>query len=465
MRAKQLFKPVVGQKRLDLRFEHLRTSPVAKAAREMLNDVFRNFVDTDGNFVEQFQTTGFDSRFFELYLHAYLSRSGYQIDRHHPNPDFLITRDGITVALEATTVNASRSGAVAKFGKTIKDLTEEQRGEYGANELPIRFGSALLSKLRRRYWKMPHCSSVPFVIAIEAFHDEGSLSFSDSALATYLSGLRHSASWDEHHELIFEAEKVASHQLGDKEIPSGFFGQPETEFLSAVLFTNSGTSAKFSRMGYQSGYANDTLNIKRLGRCYNPNPSAMDSTLFSYDLDDPPFIERWGDGLVVFHNSKALRPLPRLFFDADSEWVREGNDYVPYIRGWNTYRSETLVNHVGKLKKRIPKIMIMHGPQMVEAIDEERFHLLNPSARSSPKLDETGWFADQSEGFLGLVFKNAKSRWSFVVFARDEYFLFRPIGRKSGYRMRVLACEGVQFAILNYLLRPQRIFPRDKKKS
>jgi len=374
----------------------------------MLDDIFQDFIDPDGNFLEQFQTSGFDARFFELYLHAYFSRSGYQTDRSHPNPDFLVTRDGLTVAVEATTVNASMSGVVAKAGSKIAELTEEERREYALNELPIRFGSVLLSKLKARYWDLPHCTGLAFVIAVEAFHDQGSLGFSDNSLAGYLAGLRYSAHRGDDGKLIFESEQVETHRLGDKTIPSGFFDQPETEHVSAILFTNSGTSAKFSRMGYHSGYGNDTLNIKRYGYSYNPNPNAMDPTLISYDLDDPPTVEQWGQGLVVLHNPNALRPIPSSFFDADAQWKFENGDYVPYIRDWHMYRSETLINHLGKMKQKIPKVLMAHGPQAVEAIDRDRFHELCPRLHSRVSGQEDGWFADHSDAFLGLVTKDGK---------------------------------------------------------
>lgn len=71
----------------------------------MINEIFGEFDDPEGNFVEQFQTGAFDARIFELYLFAYLTRSGYRVQRNHAQPDFIATRDGITVAIEATTVN------------------------------------------------------------------------------------------------------------------------------------------------------------------------------------------------------------------------------------------------------------------------------------------------------------------------------------------------------------------------
>jgi hypothetical protein len=465
--AKTLFDPVTGRGKRNAWFEHLRTSPNAEAARRMLDDVFQDFTDPDGNFLEQFQTTGFDARFFELYLHAYFSRSGYRVDRSHSNPDFIVTRDAVTVAVEATTVNASVSGAVARFGTKIADLTEEERKEYTANELPIRFGSPLLSKLKLRYWQLPQCANLPFVIAIEAFHDEGSLGFSDNSLASYLYGLRHSARWDNTGELVIQAEKILGHHLGDKKIPSGFFHQPETEFVSAILFTNSATSAKFSRMGYQSGYGNDTLDIKRFGRSHNFDPNAMDSTLFSYDLDDAPNVEGWEQGLVVLHNPNAVRPLPDEFFKSDAQWRLEDGVCAPYLTGrFHPYQSETLITHLGNIKRKIPGGLRGLGPQAVGAMSRESFHDLCPNIPSRVIGEEDGWFSDHSDAFLGLVLKeHDKKTWKWLVFARSPYFDFYPIARGSRYRMRLLAVDAVQHEIMKLVLQSQRIFPRKPRRK
>ena len=151
------------------------TAENACCVRGMLEDVYLDFDDPDGNFLEQFQTTGFDARFFEIYLFAYFSRSGYKVDRSHPNPDFLVTRGSLAAAVEATTVNPSTSGVLKSHGKSIASLSPAEMRDYMHNQLAIRFGSPLFSKLGKRYWELPHCRDIPFVLAIEAFHDENSL--------------------------------------------------------------------------------------------------------------------------------------------------------------------------------------------------------------------------------------------------------------------------------------------------
>ena len=46
------------------------------------------FEDVDRNFIQQFQSDGFDARIWELYLYALLNELGYGLDRAHAAPDF-----------------------------------------------------------------------------------------------------------------------------------------------------------------------------------------------------------------------------------------------------------------------------------------------------------------------------------------------------------------------------------------
>ena len=278
-----------------------------------MDQVYQDFEDPDGNFLEQFQTTGFDARLFELYLFAYFSNSGFEVDRTHASPDFVVTRDGVTVSVEATTVNPSQGNLFA--GESLpSSLDPRELARFQNEELPIRFGSPLFSKLKNRYWEMEHSKGRPLIIAIQAFFNEESLTLADSGLTQYLYGQRTTAGWTHEGNLAINTDAVESHTLGDKTIPSNFFEQPDTEYVSAVVFTNSGTHAKFTRMGYQQGFGTEHFHISRSGYCYNPDPDAMDPTYFEYDLAEPPLVESWGQGLVGNHNPNALFPLPRYYF-------------------------------------------------------------------------------------------------------------------------------------------------------
>lgn len=95
------------------------------------------------------------------------------------------------------------------------------------------------------------------------------------------------------------------------------------EHISAVIFSNTGTVGKFTRMGF-SRFGNPDSSIARIGALRNPDPEIRHATAFAYDLRQPMIDERWTDGLVVMHNPNALTPLPmRAFSGVAQVWLDE----------------------------------------------------------------------------------------------------------------------------------------------
>lgn len=150
----------------------------------MLEQAFAAMVDADGNFVEQLQTSGFDSRIWELYLSQYFGSAGFDVERLE-RPDFLVEREGLEIAVEATTSNPTQPQAIEP------DLETEDGLRWVIEQyLPVKYGSSLYSKLRDRHWEEDAVQGRPFVLAIQSFAFEGSLSFSLSSLGLYLYGRR-----------------------------------------------------------------------------------------------------------------------------------------------------------------------------------------------------------------------------------------------------------------------------------
>lgn len=89
----------------------------------MMQRVYEQLGDRDGNFREQFQTTGFDARTWELYLFAALTNAGYELDRTHAVPDFVLHGHGRSWAVEATTANPGPGSAL----QAPDDPRERQR--------------------------------------------------------------------------------------------------------------------------------------------------------------------------------------------------------------------------------------------------------------------------------------------------------------------------------------------------
>lgn len=269
----------------------------------MLQRAFDAMGPRDPNFVEQFQTTGFDQRVNELYMFEAFRSAGLNPTFEHEAPDFMLDGHGSRWAVEATTANPSEGGAPQPLPED-----EDELRDFLENEVPIRFGSALLSKLKREYWNLPHLEGMPLVLAVQSFALDDLHQVNDTSLISYLYGLRTSGSIGADGTLEVEAREIHEH-VGSKEIPSGFFKLPGAENVAAILWTNSGTVGKFLRMGFQEGVNPDGLvAMLRTGNRLDPDPNAAVPARFTYEVGTR--WEHWYEGLVLAHNPDAVNPLP-----------------------------------------------------------------------------------------------------------------------------------------------------------
>ena len=457
-----LFEPAVAVEKLGANFNAVRLSPGHAAARQMMDSAFEAFDDADGNFLQQFQTSGFDARLFELYLFAYFSRSGFLVDRAQGRPDFVVSRNGAKVAVEATTVNPSTSGALSRFGRAVSALSEDEMREYRRHELPIRFGGPLSSKLSKRYWTLEHCRDLPFVIAIEAFHDKDSLALSDSALAAFLYGVEQTGGFLSTGQLSLGTTTIDDHRIPTKTIASSFFQQADAEHLSAVVFTNAGTTGKFSRMAWLHGLGDHNCALIRRGYCFDPHPEALDPAYFEYSVSNPPHVETWGEGLVVLHNPGALHPLPRAFFPGAVETRFVDGTMPTEYTGWHPI-SSTTNTLVFESPDEIEKKSFLAGmPLCIGALSRRAFEEIVgfTTGPQNPLGDEQGWYADDTHAFLGTVIHDKiDGDWAWVILARDEFFRFRAIAAESSLPTRLVARVELQHRMADLVRKQQRIFP------
>lgn len=327
-------------------FRALQSSPRNKSTRRLMNDAFNRLVEKDGNFIEQFQTTGFNNRTFELYVSELLHSEGFSFEGREPQPDFCVTKDGVNLSIECTTANPTDDG---KAGFHVYEATNEKDIDLEGlrarqeNEVPIKIAGALRNKLLHRvnkktdpkaYWELPHVAGNAFVLAIQTFHEHGSLGFSNAGVVRYLYGISQSPSWDEAGNLMFNTKEVREHTYGERVIPAGFFDLPDSENVSAVLWTNAGTVAKFTRMALAGPYPDEDVTMLRFGSTFDFDPNAHAPLPFAYIVGDPGTPEEtWGQEANLFHNPKARHPVPRGLFDTvtDSQYV-EGQ-YSDLIKG------------------------------------------------------------------------------------------------------------------------------------
>jgi hypothetical protein len=295
------FRPVVPNNRLSHVFRELsftKRHPASRLIEEMMNW----YQDVDGNFVEQFQTTGTDARIWELYLYATFVELGYAMDERYYAPDFYCRRGSINFFVEATTINPSADGPI------VTDLTQE---EYLYNYVPIKFGSALFTKLKKEYWNLDHVKGLPFLLAIQDFHAPQSMAWTAYALPEFLYGVRQTIQVNADGTVTGIAEPLDSFNVGKKQVPAGFFHQPGTEHVSAVLANPGGTLAKFDRMAYLAGFGRNVVSITRAGLCHR---RAGELEEFAVKVSSGNYEETWTEGLSVYHNPNAVIPL-------DPKWI------------------------------------------------------------------------------------------------------------------------------------------------
>ena len=314
-------------------FQFLKTSARHKSTRQMMNDSFARFIEKDGNFVEQFQTTGFNTRTFELYVSELLHSEGFAFNAAEPQPDFCVAKNGVQLAIECTTANPTDDGKGAlNVYKPINDKDRDLEGLKARqeNEVPIRIAGALRNKLRHQlnkkkdpkaYWELPHVIGNPFVLAIQTFHEHGALGFSNAPVVRYLYGIEQTPTWDESGNLVIKTEQVHEHTHDGRVIPSGFFNQPDAENVSAVLWTNAGTVAKFSRMALSGPYPDEDMTYLRFGSMFDFDPNANAPLPFAYIVGDPDTpVETWGQEANLFHNPNAKYPIANDLFGAVTDF-------------------------------------------------------------------------------------------------------------------------------------------------
>jgi hypothetical protein len=336
-----VFRPAVPVGQLSETFLRVASEEGFSPAKELIESAMPYYEDVDGNFVEQFQTTAFDARFWELYLFSMLTEQGFTFDRSFHAPDFFCVSMKDKLFVEAVTVNPTTEGGIIKEPEIPED-----RGafiKYYREYMPIKWGSALTSKLKKQYWKLEHVRSNPIVLAIQDFHVPRAMTFLSHSISSYLYGIDFTALYDQAGNLTVNSIPRTQHTWGSKTIESGFFNLPESEHISAVITNPTATISKFNRMAYIAGFGSRSIKMICVGSCHNHDPNAVVATRFKMDVNSPKYSETWGQGVNVFHNPHAKLPLDDSFIPAAAHhWLREGS-FRSLIPDFHPYQSETFI--------------------------------------------------------------------------------------------------------------------------
>lgn len=328
-----LFTPIVPLEKQHANF--VRTCiPYRIGEREVVQGWAAGFPDRDNKFVHEFQTS-FNSSFWEVYLHALFREYGFSMDWSHASPDFHLATPHDGVIVEAVTANAA-AGATPEWEK-MRMLTDQVRHKdfWPLNrEAIIRLSNALLSKLRKyksSYRDLPHVAGKPFVIAVAPFEQPDFQYQYDRPMRALL--------YDDYVDETAYFRNPAAYkqgppsvQLGSVEkdngatIDMGIFLNDGWSEVSAVVFSCVATWGKAVAMSTRPkpGFVMSSWGTDESGRSQGRQAR----------IGHPS--ESISDGLQVFHNPYARRPLSLDIFrrkgvvqhhlSPQHGWVREGYD-------------------------------------------------------------------------------------------------------------------------------------------
>jgi hypothetical protein len=156
------------------------------------------------------------------------------------------------------------------------------------------------------------------------------MTWTSPALLEYLYGVTHNFVHDERGQLVITPLELTTHEYNGKKIPSGFFLQENSEHISAVLFSSSGTISKFNRMGRLAGFGIKAQRMYRWGARHRHDDNAALPAPFFLEIEQGKTSESWAEGLSIFHNPKARHPVdPEMFPGIAHHFFEDGQ-----IRSW-----------------------------------------------------------------------------------------------------------------------------------
>lgn len=310
-------------------FKLLTSTLSHRPALLALGEVYLAMPAPDANFVPDFQTANFDSRLWELYLLAAFREQGVKVAQETASPDFKIERDGDVCHVEAVTANtpSERVQGLTTPEAAPPDLRERLLGAPAA-----RFAKTLRSKLQREYQHLPHVTGEPFALAIADFHAPGSMTWSREALPTYLYGVF--AHVEEGPSGRVAVGTPVERLIDEHGIPAGLFRDSSMAWLSAVIFSNAATLAKFNRMGFLAGWRPPGLSMRREGFLFDRTPGALAPVPFDLDILSDEYAALWPHGeawcveLEVYHNPLATRPMAFGLLPGATHWFELDGDLM-----------------------------------------------------------------------------------------------------------------------------------------
>jgi hypothetical protein len=304
--AVQLFEPIVAESEQHPNFRSLllRRNPYTF---DVLQDWARGFVDRDGKFVREFQTT-FNSCFWELYVFAVLKKYGLTVDFTKTRPDFFIPPENFNI--EATIASNPRDGA-PEYTSWNSGLLPKDFNEFNRRSI-LRLANSLAVKHRKyldSYAGLDHVRDRPFVIAITSFDQPFSFMAAQRAieavvLGRYVDEERYIRTGRPKGGLDGEDLRSVLKETGSP-VDLGLFRSPAYRQISAVIFNGCATIGKVQAISADPSDRSEFTALRLDPHSDQPHVTQQPKSRYQESLVD---------GLRIYHNPFATHPLnPAIF--------------------------------------------------------------------------------------------------------------------------------------------------------
>lgn len=347
--SNNLLQKVSDLKKTSKNFDMLLGQDGFSPARREIDTIPQTFIDKDGNFRKQFQSTEFNQRFWELLLYKSFTENNFEVvNSPHESPDFELEKNGLRVFVEAVSSNVTDNDKISPLllrglKSNLIESVKAFIGEQLLNQYSLKISNALYSKLQKEYWELDWVNDSPIIIAINSFHNPYTSMIPDAKIIEFLYKKKLNIRTDPFGNQKSEYSRTSDIEFNKRKKPSGFFNLPNSENISAVLFSNERPIWKFNRMGYLTS---DSANIimNRYGFKYDAAPNALEPLEYSYQVNNQTHIESWNEGISIFHNPNAKNPLDRdLFSNFRQIWIGNGGTYDGFMPEFFPFTSMTMM--------------------------------------------------------------------------------------------------------------------------
>lgn len=307
-----LFTPLVSEDLQHPNFRFITQPNFGTQELEVIKSWANGFIDRDGKFVKEFQTT-FNSSFWELYLSACFRELGCTVDFSHETPDFSINSPYGDFIAEATITNHP-DGFCPEWDKNL-DLLPTTSTEDILRLSTIRLSNAISSKYKKyisKYSKLNHVQNKPFIICVSPF-DQPFFHFQDSlAIVRLLYAFESTLSITNHQTnetiIIGESRCFQVQKSPGVNLELGLFTDNRMTEVSAVIFSTRATFCKVRALAKEGNHLVIFMGARMI--------QLENLTGFQpFIINRPDYQETVLDGLHILINPFAKYPLDIRLFD------------------------------------------------------------------------------------------------------------------------------------------------------